>query len=433
MRPAPVCAVFLRSNGAGEVLVNKDATPIDCPDLTAARRRAVEILSDAAQKYGGELLAICSDPEGLFRLKVSPDGRVTEAPREGYAPPVPLAPAYTTPTPAPVTPPPPRTQLFITQPVNPGTDLLTSEPPRHALATTDDEGPVLAEQGWRGALARRGIPVPPSESELTDRHYRTIVAQHWSTPRTIAVVNGKGGAGKTPTTICLASIFARYGGSGVLAWDNNQTRGTLGWRTEQSWHQATLLDLLPEAPRLLSGEPHPGDLARFVHHQSRDYYDVLPSKPILLADEQRITSDDVDTIWKIATRYYRLIIIDSGNDESDPMWRRMIDRTDQLVTVTTTRADHAEAGALLLDALSRRNAHSAQLARDSVTIITQADPKATDESIGRIREGYSALSRDVAFIPYDPAMVEGALMLDNLRPATQRAWLMAAADVAEGL
>ena len=426
-----MCAVFLRSNGAGEVLVNKDATAIDCPNLSAARRRAVEILIAAARAYGGELLAICSDPDGLFRLKVGADGSVAEAPREGYAPPTPLAPAYTSPA-APVEPLPARTQLFITQPINPNTDLDAPEPPRHALATSDDTS-VLAEQGWRGALARRGVPLPPSESELTDRHFRTLVAQHWPTPRTIAVVNGKGGAGKTPTTICLAATFAKYGGSGVLAWDNNQTRGTLGWRTEQSWHQATLLDLLPEAPRLLKKEPQPGDLSRFVHHQSRDYYDVLPSKPILLADEQRITSDDVDTIWKVATRYYRLIIIDSGNDESDPMWRRMIDRTDQLVTVTTTRADHAEAGALLLEALSRRNAHSAQLARNSVTIITQADPKATDESIARLRKGYSTLSREVAFIPYDPAMVEGALVLDNLKPATQRAWLMAAAAVAEGL
>jgi len=426
-----VCAVFLRSNGAGEVLVNKDTTIINCPDVASARRQSVRILVEAAKKHGGDLLAVCSDPEGLFRLTVSPDGTVAEAPREGYAPSTAVAPAYTTPPPEQVPPLPPRTQLFITQPVNPG---IASEPPepRHAF-TTASGAPMLAEQGWRGALARRGVPLPPSESELTDRHYRTIVAQHWPTPRTIAIVNGKGGAGKTPTTICLAAVFARFGGSGVLAWDNNQTRGTLGWRTEQSPHQATLLDLLPEANRLLRPDALVADMTRFVHHQSRDYYDVLCSKPILLADEQRITSDDVDTIWKVATKFYRLVIIDSGNDESDPMWRRMIDRTDQLVTVTTTREDHAEAGALLLEALSRRNSHSAQLARDSVTIITQADPKATDEAITRIRDGYSTLSRDVAFIPYDPAMVEGALMYDNLRPATQRAWLMAAADVAEGL
>jgi len=431
-RPAPVCAVFLRSNGAGEVLINRDATAIACGDLAEARRKAVEILIGAAQNYGAPLLAICSDPEGLFRLMVSPDGTVAEAPRDtSFVPPAPLTPSYTTLSPADMAPPAPapRTQPFITQPINPGTQV--EPPPRHAFSTTD--GPRTAEQGWRGALARRGIPLPPSETERTDRSLRANVAQHWLTPRTIAVVNGKGGAGKTPTTICLAAVFARYGGPGVLAWDNNQTRGTLGWRTEQMLHEATLLDLLPEIPRLLSTEPLPGDLARFVHHQSRDFYDVLRSKSVLLADEQRITSDDVDAIWKVVARYYRLIIMDSGNDESDPMWRRMIDHTDQLVTVTTTREDHAEAGALLLEALARRNAHSAALARNSVTIITQADPKATDESIQRLRQGYSTLSRDVAFIPYDPAMVEGALAYEDLKPATQRAWLMAAADVAEGL
>jgi len=207
----------------------------------------------------------------------------------------------------------------------------------------------------------------------------------------------------------------------------------LGWRTEQGPHEATLLDLLPAVPRLLDSNANATDMEQFVHHQSRDLFDVLRSKSIVLADEQRITPYDVDAIWRVATKYYRLIIMDSGNDESDPMWRRMIDHTNQLTIATTTRSDHAEAGALLLEALLRRNEHSAQLAKNSVTIITQADPKATDESIRRIREGYEALSRAVAFIPYDPSMVEGTLSFDNLKPATQRAWLMAAAVVAQGL
>lgn len=34
--------------------------------------------------------------------------------------------------------------------------------------------------------------------------------------------------GQTPTTVLLSAVFARYGGAGVVAWDANQTRGTLG-------------------------------------------------------------------------------------------------------------------------------------------------------------------------------------------------------------
>ncbi|MDR0782469.1 MAG: AAA family ATPase, partial [Propionibacteriaceae bacterium] len=323
---------------------------------------------------------------------------------------------------------------FISQAISTATDEIWEDgalDARHALRA--ESGDPLSVPTWRGKLARRGVRRAAAEADLTDQACREAIAKQWTSTRTIAVVNGKGGAGKTPTTICLAAVFAREGGGRILAWDNNQTRGTLGWRTEQGQHEATLLDLLPEVPRLLRPYAHASELAGLVHHQALDRYDVLRSKSAVLADEQRITSLDVDAIWTVAAKFYRLIIMDSGNDESDPMWRSMIDHTDQLVTVTTTRADHAEAGALLLEALWERDDHSARLAQNSVTIITQADPRATQESIRSLMDGYAFLSRDVAFIPYDPAMVEGTLAFDNLRPATQRSWLVAAASVASGL
>src|SRR5690606_168852 len=117
----------------------------------------------------------------------------------------------------------------------------------------------------------------------------------------------------------------------VLAWDNNQTRGTLGWRTETGAHDRTLLDMLPESERLLGTAAQSADLAHFVHHQPREKYDVLRSKPIRLAHENRVHPGDVDAIHSVAATFYRLIFIDSGNDESDPMWLRMIDHADQLV------------------------------------------------------------------------------------------------------
>src|SRR5699024_9823652 len=140
----------------------------------------------------------------------------------------------------------------------------------------------------------------------------------------------KGGAGKTPTTILLAAVLARYGGGGVLGWDNNPKRGALGGRTEQAAHDATHLDFIPADQQLLSPGAQLGDLAHYTHHQTDDRFDVLRSKPKVLADAQRFTQDDVDTIHSVAAKFYRLIIIDSGNDESDPLWRQMIDHTDQL-------------------------------------------------------------------------------------------------------
>ena len=298
---------------------------------------------------------------------------------------------------------------------------------------TQEQVEEPATHGWRGTMTRLGIRMAPSEAERAERADVQAVSQHWPGPRTIAIVNGKGGAGKTPTTVLLSAVFARYGGAGVLAWDNNQTRGTLGWRTEQGPHEATLLELLPESEKLLGAGAQSADLAHFVHHQTRDRFDVLRSKPMELASAQRVDAADVDAIHRVASKYYRLIFIDSGNDESDPMWRRMIDHTDQLVVATTTRDDHAEAGALLLEALCQQNDKGHALAQNAVAVVTQADSKATAADVQRVADGYKTLARDVASIPFDPAMVDGILRYDALRPSTQRAWLAAGAAVARGL
>ena len=260
-----------------------------------------------------------------------------------------------------------------------------------------------------------------------------MVSQHWAGPRTIAVVNGKGGAGRRRSTICLAATFAKWGGIGVLAWDNNQTRGTLGWRTERGGHEATTLDLVHHTDRLTGPNAQMADLAHFVHHQRRDRFDVLRSQPLVLAADQRMTPADIEAIHDVASRYYRLIIMDSGNDESDPIWQEMIKHTDQLVVATTTRDDHAEAGALLLEALEAQGGHAANLAAGSVVVINQADAKATHDDLVRMRNGFSNLAREAVTIRYDAAMVDGALRLANLKPTTQRDWLRATSAIARGL
>jgi MinD-like ATPase involved in chromosome partitioning or flagellar assembly len=299
------------------------------------------------------------------------------------------------------------------------------------LTHQQDEDP--ATRGFRGMLTRLGLRVGPSESERAERADERAVSQHWPGPRTISIVNGKGGAGKTPSTVLLAAVFAQFGGAGVVTWDNNQTRGTLGWRTEQGPHESTLLDLLPQTDRLLGPSAQAADLARYVHHQTRDRFDVLRSKPIAMANEQRIKPQDVDAIHSVLSKYYRMIFIDSGNDESDPMWQRMIDLTDQLVVATTTRDDHAEAGALLLEALATRDGRSAYLAQQAVVVVSQADQKESLSELEKVADGYRSLAREVVTIPFDPAMVDGHLRYGALRQETRRAWLGAGAAVAGGL
>ena len=447
-----------REDGSGEVTINGTSHPIETTNLDEARSAILARVTDTAAKMQRPVRVTTTGPDGEWPLIVHPDGTVEPDPDTEPTPapeavdPAPeeaaQAPAASSAAPVPASPteapPAPATPLY-TGPPQPGNEWVRSapahaaeEPPQSRRAArqsflTQEQIEEPATQGWRALLTRTGIRMTPSDEERAERRDVQSVSQHWPGPRTIAIVNGKGGAGKTPTTVLLAAVFARYGGAGVLTWDNNQTRGTLGWRTEQGPHEATLLELLPQVDRLLSTGAQSADLAHYVHHQTRDRFDVLRSKPMALAHEQRVEPEDVDAIHAVAAKYYRLIFIDSGNDESDPMWLRMIDHTDQLVVATTTRDDHAEAGALLLEGLAERDEGSAQLAKRAVVIVNQADPKAASSDLDRVADGYSGLARAAVTVPHDPAMVDGVLRYGSLRPATQRAWLAAGAAVASGL
>lgn len=315
----------------------------------------------------------------------------------------------------------------------------TSEPATAARTTRAASRPSFVEadppptrSGLPAALTRIGIPVRPTRAQVKQEQDVRATSRHWGGCRIVAVVNGKGGVGKTMTSAMLAAVFARNGGGGVLAWDNNDTRGTLGWRTEASHHDATVQDALAAAPRLLDPGAGAGDIAWYVHHQTQDRYDVLRSNPQLLAASQRIGQDEFDQLLQVAARYYRLVIFDSGNDESAPRWLRMIDSAQQLVVPTLAVPESAESAALLLEALQDRDEQSAQLAQSAVVVLTQAEPGTTGEA-QRIAEAFTPLVRAVQVIPFDPALKSGPLRFDTLRPATQRAWTAAGAAIATGL
>jgi len=298
---------------------------------------------------------------------------------------------------------------------------------------TREEVEEPATRGFRGILARMGLRVSPSAAERAERDWTRLVSQHWPGPRTIAIVNGKGGVGKTMTTISLSSVFARHGGAGVLAWDNNQTRGTLGWSTEQGPHDASILDLLPQVSRLLGTGAQSADLAHYVHHQTRDRYDVLRSKPEVLATEQRFDATTVDSIHNVAAKFYRLVFVDSGNDETDPMWLRAIERADQIVVPTIGEAKAAESAALLLEGLHARGGHFADLADKAVVVVSKHKHDLPDAELTKMASGFSGLARDVVTIPYDKGLGADVINYGGLRPETQRAWLAAGAAVAQGL
>lgn len=469
----PKVEAIIKEDGTGEVRIGGTIHPIQTADLSAARAAAVEIVAGAAAKLGRNLRAAMSDPEGEWPLIIHPDGTVEEAdPNHAAQEPgkekTPRRWKTTPATPADVitssqiparkdtepTPERKRSQAMEQPAAGPTTTETAppaeapSEPPQQTRRSLKDtsflvSAPILepATQGWRGTLSRLGFRMEPSAEELAEREDIRTVSQHWPGPRTVAVVNRKGGANKTPTVVMLSAILARYSGAATVAWDNNESQGTLGWRTEQGGHSNSVLDLIDSSQTLLSPSTNAAEIARFVHHQTSDKFDVLRSDENEEGDHE-VTAEEVDIAHQVLTRYYRLIVMDSGNTARAANWRRMIHHTNQLVVPVTAIEDRAEAARLTLQTLESRGGHDADLAQNAVVIVSESTDskrsmsgealKRAKAEAQRIADGFAPHVRSVVRIPYDPALVNGPIRYDSLQPATQRAWLGAAAAVARG-
>jgi len=488
----PKIRAIVRDNGTAEVVVAGNSRVVPAGEsVQDLRNNALALVVGEAQKLQRPVRVQIEDPEGHGELIVHPDNTIESvsyearpARRRAEAPettPETVAPTVidTVPVaaPEPVAAPAQRTavaavdrQPWPPYPVESEPATETAEPahleaqpsaapeePQTAVAVPEVpltrrslketsflvSAPVLepATQGWRGTLTRLGFRMDPSAEELSEREDIRTVSQHWPGPRTIAVVNRKGGANKTPTVVMLSAILARYSGAATVAWDNNESQGTLGWRTEKGSHDRSVLDLIDASTELLSPATNAAEIAKFVHHQTADKFDVLRSDENEEGDHE-VTAEEVDIAHQVLTRYYRLVVMDSGNTARAANWRRMIDHTNQLVVPVTAIEDRAEAARLTLQTLESRGGHDAELARNAVVIVSESTDakrsmsgdalkRAKDEA-QRIADGFEPFVRAVVRIPYDPALVNGPIRYEALQPATQRAWLAAAAAVAAG-
>ncbi|MCB5275516.1 hypothetical protein BJG92_03067 [Arthrobacter sp. SO5] len=477
----PNIRAIVRDNGTAEVIVAGNSRVVPAGDtVQELRTNALALIVGEAQTLQRPVRVRIEDPDGQGELIVHPDSRIEsvsydphQSRRRAEAPattPPTVAPAIietvAAPTPSPVAAPVqsapvdaqpwPPAPVAVAEPADtvpapatpePQTAVVAEEevPTRRSLKETSFlvSVPVLepATQGWRGTLTRLGLRMDPSEEELTEREDIRTVSQHWPGPRTIAVVNRKGGANKTPTVVMLSAILARYSGAATVAWDNNESQGTLGWRTEKGSHDRSVLDLIDSSTELLSPSTNAAEIAKFVHHQTADKFDVLRSDENEEGDHE-VTAEEVDIAHQVLTRYYRLVVMDSGNTARAANWRRMIDHTNQLVVPVTAIEDRAEAARLTLQTLESRGGHDAELARNAVVIVSESTDakrsvsgdalkRAKDEA-QRIADGFEPFVRAVVRIPYDPALVNGPIRYEALQPATRRAWLAAAAAVAAG-
>jgi MinD-like ATPase involved in chromosome partitioning or flagellar assembly len=317
-------------------------------------------------------------------------------------------------------------ELGVPQPKPTLPDLLATRPPAPS-------GP--AQDGWQGLVRRitGGLVSPvPSPAELEYREAVASVQRSLRGPKTVVVVNPKGGANKTTASLLIAATFGMHRGGYTLAWDNNETRGTLGWRANPARHSNTAVDLLRDLDRFTDvRSSRVGDLDNYVRSQGSAQFDVLASDEDA-ASAASIDDQAFDHLHKALARFYRVLVVDTGNNMRASNWQAAVNAADQLVIVSTIREDTAASAAWLADGLAA--AGKADVVHNAVTVLSSPGRRPDPALHDRLHSHFGSLTRVVLDVPHDPALVSGGpITYDALSPSSRTAWLRVTAAIADGL
>ena len=209
--------------------------------------------------------------------------------------------------------------------------------------------------------------------EVAYEHDRAAIQRDFDGPRTIAFINPKGGAAKTTGVLAAGYTFGTVRGGGVVAWDNNETRGTLGIRGTRSSHRNTTRELLEDLGRFKDVyQSRIGDLGAFVRSQGDAHFDVLASdeRPDVTG---MIRAEDFKEVHALLERFYRIILVDTGNNMRAENWLAAAEAADLLVVTSTVREDTGYSGLWMLDAL--QDAGLTDLKHKCVTVLSDPSPQ----------------------------------------------------------
>lgn len=379
-----------------------------------------------------------------------PSGPPTPTPPPAQRPPAGPPPGWSPPpgagTPVPGTPPgqgwpapPPRAAA-----PPPAAPPATPEPaqgevPRFMSATDfldrrseqTELGP--ATWGWRGKLRKwSGGTIAPKmgHAELEYETHRRSIQRDFEGPRTVAFLNPKGGAAKTTGVLAAGYTFGTVRGGGVVAWDNNETRGTLGIRGHRSAHRNTTRELLEDLERFNDVyQARIGDLGSFVRSQGDAHFDILASdeRPDVTG---MIHADDFAAVHQLLERFYRVILVDTGNNMRAENWLAAAHTADLLVVTSTVREDTGYSGLWMLDALQESGYEN--LKHKCVTVLSDPSSHVDEQLAHDLVQVYEQRTKAVYRVPYDPVLVSGSVVpYAQLSAETRSAWLRACAGMAE--
>jgi MinD-like ATPase involved in chromosome partitioning or flagellar assembly len=287
-------------------------------------------------------------------------------------------------------------------------------------AGLDEEQKILSAMGWRKLLKLEESP-----DERRVRELKALIDTPLRGTHSVVVLGGKGGAGKTTTSVGIGSILAQVRNDKVVALDANPDVGAnLAERidpTTVSSYREVLVD--EHLERYADMRTHVGQSRASgldVLGANRDVSDrkLLDTKTYLAAHERLF-------------KFYSIVVTDCGTNVEHPVSKGVLTNANSLVVVAAATRDSAQAAGRVMDWLLEAGYHDL-LARSVVVlndISGRADRKVTSDLVATFAR---RVGDDRVFVlPYDPHVgTAGVIDVDQLRPATQRRFLEITAALA---
>ncbi|MEQ4304478.1 AAA family ATPase [Plantactinospora sp. B6F1] len=276
-------------------------------------------------------------------------------------------------------------------------------------------------------------PYPSRQQRSADpevERARNVLRRELGSPRVIAFANPKGGVHKTTATVLAAATVGSVRGRGVLAWDDNELRGTLGLRAGSARHARTIRHLVAD---LIEIEVLPSTqlidrLDDYLRHASDGSYDVLAGEESPRF-AQRLDQHTVRRVLELLRRTHDVICVDTGNNVESSNWQTVLRAADQLVVTTVPREDAAFTADWMLDLL--HDIGMGELADNAVTLLSCPTP-GRSPLLDDLKRHFATRTRAVAVVPYDPALETGSsIEYAQLAQETRDAWMQAASMMLE--